>query len=224
MGQIIGLWIAAGLTLMIFSFLYKDNPFYKFAEHVYVGVSAAYATFYFWDYVAMPKVVHPLMQPFSARHWLIIIPSIFGLMMLTRWFPKISWVSRWPIAISVGVGSGLAIVQGMQGYVIPQIQSTLLPLFGSSVTFNNPLTNLWSNPINNLIIIIGTITTIIYFYFSKEHKGFIGGTAKVGIVFIMVAFGASFGYTVMARISLLIGRISFLIDDWFIGSIMKIFQ
>ena len=30
----------------------------------------------------------------------------------------------------------------------------------------------------------------------------------------MIAFGASFGYTVMARVSLLIGRIQFLLHDW----------
>jgi hypothetical protein len=219
-GEIIGLWIAAGLTLMIFSFLYKDNPFYKFAEHVYVGVSAAYVTFYTWDYFLMPKLIHPLI----GHHWLVIIPGIFGAMMLTRWFPGIAWVSRWPIAFSVGVGSGLVVVQGMQGLLIPQIQNTLLPIIGNGLTFNNPITNLWAHPLNNFIIIIGTITTIVYFYFSKEHKGFIGGTAKIGIIFIMIAFGASFGYTVMARISLLIGRISFLIDDWFLGAFINLFR
>jgi hypothetical protein len=53
---------------------------------------------------------------------------------------------------------------------------------------------------------------LIYFYFSKEHKGFIGGTARLGIWFLMVSFGASFGYTIMARISLLIGRLDHLIN------------
>ncbi|HEX6985981.1 MAG TPA: hypothetical protein VF170_11425, partial [Planctomycetaceae bacterium] len=35
-----GLWIAAVLTLAIFSFLAGDNPAYKLAEAVFVGVSA----------------------------------------------------------------------------------------------------------------------------------------------------------------------------------------
>jgi hypothetical protein len=55
---------------------------------------------------------------------------------------------------------------------------------------------------------------LVYFFFSKEHKGVFGGTAKVGIFFLMVTFGASFGYTVMSRMSLLIGRIDFLFGDW----------
>ena len=64
------------------------------------------------------------------------------------------------------------------------------------------------------VSIVGVITGIIYFFFSKEHKGIFGGFAKIGIWFLMIAFGASFGYTVMARISLLIGRVYFLLHNW----------
>src|SRR3954462_11531851 len=42
MPRTIGLWIAAFFTLCAFSFLYGDNPFYKLAESVFVGTSAAY--------------------------------------------------------------------------------------------------------------------------------------------------------------------------------------
>jgi len=58
------------------------------------------------------------------------------------------------------------------------------------------------------------VTGLIYFYFSKEHRGVFGQTARIGIYFLMVTFGASFGYTVMSRMSLLIGRIDFLITEW----------
>ena len=118
--------------------------------------------------------------------------------MLSRWIPKYGWISRIPISFTVGIGAGLGITASIQGFILPQIQATLLPL-----------TN-----INNIIIVIGFITTIFYFYFSREHKGFLGVSSRLGIIFIMVAFGASFGYTVMARISLLIGRVYFLLHDW----------
>jgi hypothetical protein len=55
---------------------------------------------------------------------------------------------------------------------------------------------------------------VIYFYFSKKHEGALGVSAKIGIYFLMVSFGAAFGYTAMARISLLIGRLQFLLGDW----------
>ena len=66
----------------------------------------------------------------------------------------------------------------------------------------------------NAVSVVGVFATLVYFFFSKEHKGLLGGTAKLGIWFLMVAFGASFGYTVMARVSLLIGRLTFLLRDW----------
>jgi hypothetical protein len=60
--------------------------------------------------------------------------------------------------------------------------------------------------LSNIILVVGVLCGLVYFFFSKEHTGAFGGAARVGIWFLMVAFGAAFGYTVMARISLLIGR------------------
>ncbi len=65
-----------------------------------------------------------------------------------------------------------------------------------------------------LVVLIGVASVLVYFFFSVEHTGVVGGVSKVGIYFLMVAFGASFGYTIMARLSLLIGRISFLLEEW----------
>ncbi len=70
---------------------------------------------------------------------------------------------------------------------------------------------------NQLVILVGVFSVLIFFFFSLEHKRLVGGISRVGLFFIMVGFGASFGYTVMARISLLIGRFQFLIYDWIQG-------
>jgi len=202
MTHIIGTWIAAGLTLAIFSFLYRDNPAYKFAEHLYVGVSAAFAVLYTWAFDIWPMLVDPIFRSRGVTspvdRWILLIPAIFGLLMLARWFPKAAWLSRWSISLTVGIAAGLGIIGQIQGILLPQIQGTLLPL----------------TTINNIILVVGVITTLIYFYFSAAHKGLIRVSARIGVVFIMASFGASFGYTVMARISLLIGRLNFLINDW----------
>ncbi len=208
--------VAALLTLAIFSFLYEDNPFYKFAEHIYVGSSAAFMFIYVLYFDLWPKLWTPFFSKLfhgdwgaiTASQWWLIVPTILSVMMLTRLLghvaPQLMWISRWPIAFTVGVGSGLGITGTLQGILVPQINATFLPLWTSSMlhTFNN-----W-------IIVFGTLTTLAYFYFSVEHKGVLGGMARVGIVFIMVGFGASFGYTVMARVSLLIGRVYFLVHNW----------
>ena len=52
---------------------------------------------------------------------------------------------------------------------------------------------------------------MVYFFFSKEQTGIVGKVSKVGIYFLMIKFGASFGFAVMGRISLLIGRFDDLI-------------
>ncbi|MEZ4648717.1 MAG: hypothetical protein R3E97_08005 [Candidatus Eisenbacteria bacterium] len=68
--------------------------------------------------------------------------------------------------------------------------------------------------VNNFLLIVGVLTTLVYFFFSTEHKGAVGALSKVGIYFLMISFGASYGFTVMARMSLLIGRLEFLFGDW----------
>ena len=211
---LLGIWIAAFLTLAIFSFLYKDNPFYKLAEHLYVGVSAGYYVIYVWSTDIRPLLFNPFVQTHAqtgswgaalTQNAVLFIPAVLGFVMLLRAFPKISWVSRWPISFLVGIGAGLAITADVQGFLFPQIQATLVPLWvrGSFLT-----------TFNNILLFVGVVGTVAYFYFSREHKGFLGVLSRIGILFIMVAFGASFGYTVMARISLLIGRIHFLFADW----------
>lgn len=197
-GNLIGTWLAATLTIAILSFLYRDNPLYKLAEHLYVGISAGFWVIYTWSFDVKPMLVDRFLQASGVEKWILVIPAVLGIIMLSRWIPKYAWISRIPISFTVGIGAGLGITASIQGFILPQIQATLLPL----------------NTINNIIIVIGFITTIFYFYFSREHKGFLGTSSRLGIIFIMVAFGASFGYTVMARISLLIGRVYFLLHDW----------
>jgi len=190
----IGVWIAALLTLGILSFLYKDNPFYKVAESIFIGVSAAY-----WFVYMIYNVIKPnLYENLQAGHWWYAPAGILGVMMLFRLIPKVGWLSRWAIAFMIGTGAGFNFILYLQSNVMKQMRGTLAPL----------------NSLGNVIMIVGVVTGLIYFFFSAEHKGLLGGAAKVGIWFIMVSFGASFGYTVMARVSLLIGRMHFLFSDW----------
>ena len=223
MTELIWTTIAAFLTLAIFSFLYRDNPFYKFVEHIYVGSSAAFWVVYLWYFDVKPKLWEPIAPYFSKfgffgmwshfgiNQWILLIPAFLSLLMLMRFIPPVSWLSRWAIAFTVGMGAGLGITGYLQGYLVPQVQATMLPLW---VSAKGGFINSFWHSFNNWIIIVGTITSIMYFFFSREHRGFLGATARIGITFIMIAFGASFGFTVMARISLLIGRFYFLLHDW----------
>jgi len=199
--ETIGIWFGAFLTLCIFSFLYKDNPFYKLAEHLFVGISAGYWATLEYHNVFRPNLWDPLTR---EGRLLLIVPFIFGLLLFSRFTKKYSWLSRWPMALIIGIYAGITIVGYGSGDLILQIQANLLPLWTDS----------WFTSFNNILLTVGVITGLIYFFFSKEHKGALGVGSKIGIWFLMISFGASFGYTVMSRMSLLIGRVYFLLGTW----------
>lgn len=217
-----GIWLGAFLTLGIVSFLYRDNPVYKLCEAIFVGVSAGYwFVSLFWQNI-WPKLVLNLRDagrdvaagaPPDAR-WLYLVAGLLGLMMLMRLLPRIGWISRWPLAFIVGSTAGLYFITYLQSNAMEQIQATLVPLVtrgsGSFLGLPLPFHIDW----DGLFIFVGTFTGLIYFFFSLEHRKAAGGAARIGVFFLMVTFGASFGYTVMSRMSLLIGRVDFLLGDW----------
>jgi hypothetical protein len=201
-----GTWMAALLTLGIMSFLYKDNPVYKFCEALFVGISAGYwFVSYFWQNL-LPQLGDPLWH----GNLLVIIPGILGVMMLMRLIPSIGWISRWPLAFVVGFTAGLRLITFLQSNAMTQLQNSVQPV----IRYNQSGTFMFWESFNVLLVTVGTFAGLLYFFFSKEHKGAFGYVSRIGTWFLMVTFGAAFGYTVMGRMSLLIGRMHFLLSDW----------
>ena len=242
--EIMGAWLVVLLTLCIFSFLYKDNPFYKAAEHLYVGVSAGYvAVISFWQQVQpnmfgrlwpsrvdvddgsiftsvwyaiyeifnfistgfgiLDRSIFPEggIKGFDEIRFIYLIPFILGIFMILRLVPKLGWLARWAIAYIVGMAAGLRFYGFLNSDILIQIKA-------SAIDFTSD----WGTIVNALILFIGTLTGLIYFFYSTEHKGVVGRLSRIGIYFLMIKFGASFGFAVMGRISLLIGRINDLKD------------
>ena len=237
-GEIFGAWVAVFLTFAIFSFLYKDNPFYKIAEHIFVGVSAGYWTsMFFWTQI-QPNLfgrlwpsthysdgiwygLYDLFGFISSSifpaggidkghelHFSYLIPFALGIMMLLSLFKRLNWFARWGIAYTVGMAAGLRAYGFLNSNVILQIKGTIIPLLDPDLPF---FSLLGDSHFNNLVILVGTVTGLLYFFFSKEQTGNFGKVTRVGIYFLMISFGASFGFAVMGRISLLIGRFTDLI-------------
>jgi hypothetical protein len=218
----IGLWIAAFFTLAIFSFLYRDNPFYKIAEAVVVGVSAAYwMVVGFWDVLVpnlLGKVWPAMVQawampglsgPEARQDLLYVVPLGLGVLLLWRLAPKGDWIARWPLAFIIGTTAGLRMIAFLHGDFLAQIRNTILPVVVREAgRFDVGLS------VQNGIIVVGVLCCLVYFFFSFEHKGVVGQTATAGKWVLMITFGAAFGYTVMGRIALLAIRIEFLLDDW----------
>jgi hypothetical protein len=210
-GELIGTWIGAFLTLCIFSFLYRDNPFFRLAESLFAGVSLGYYVGIVAVQTLKPNLFIPLFSD-PGGNWDLLIPLVLGLALYTRYVPKVSWVARIPLAVYVGYFVGINMVQKLQGEVVPQMGNTMVRLLPGNGL--GPM-----EAINNVIIFLGVLSVLVYFFFSVEHKGIIGAVSRLGIWFLMLGFGAAFGYTVMGRISLLIGRVYYLWSDWILGTV-----
>jgi len=196
-------WVAAILTLAIFSFLYKENPVYRFAEHLFVGISAGYGVAIIWNNMLVPNLFDPLLKDHNL---LVLIPAALGLLYFFRFVPKLGYLILIPMAFLLGAGNGLSLAPVIQADIIKQMQSTI----GDATNMAGGGWNMtWG-----IVAFIGVLCTLSFFFFSREHKGPLKVSASIGIWFIMIGFGASFGNTVMARVSLLIGRVQFLLTDW----------
>lgn len=204
----LGVIVAAGLTLAMYSFLYKDNPLFKFTEHLYVGVATGYSVCINWYHFLEPLLFDRLRYLFHPRY-VLIVPALLGLLMFSRFIPRIAWLSRLSFAFVAGMYAGVSIPLVISQYILEQMKGTLkTPQF--------TLAGVWAfiDGIAPLLVLLGVLSVLVYFYFSMEHKGAVGVLSRIGIWFLMIAFGASFGFTVMARVSLLIERLTFLFKDW----------
>jgi hypothetical protein len=216
------IWVGVFLTLCVFSFLYRENRFYRFAEHLVIGVANAYSISFTVHRVLVPYLFRPLSGAFKAvgtdgfstkllnpnadANFVVIIPALIGALYFMRFVPKYAWLVRIPIAMFMGYYTGQFVPAAFNGTVFPQMKATLV----SQASFAGGFwPGLWA-----IFVLVGVVCTLSYFFFSREHTGALKWTSKVGIIYVMVGFGASFGFTVMARISLAIGRFYFLLRDW----------
>lgn len=204
--EIVGLWIAALLTLGAYTILYRENPIYRFVEHLFIGVAAGYGIG-----VMVADIMHRIWwtNVFHDGKWWWAFALPYAMWLFTIYTEKYSWISRIVIGTLIGAYAGLYF-QEFSSVYLPQVRSSFKPLWTSDA---NP-DLLASGVINNIIFLVILLSVMTYFLFSFEQKGGVKRTAIFGRWMLMIALGAIFGNTVMARIALLIGRIWFLMHDW----------
>jgi len=201
---ITGIWISIFLTLAILSFLYDDNPIYKFAEHLFMGVGIGIGTIEIYYGVFQPKLLRPLLE----EHRLL---SLFPLLLLVLLFAKVTrkhqdW-ARIPIAFIVAAFAGVKLTGEANGRLVEQVRASMPDL--QTLYETNGWWD-WDNGgagvISGLVLVLGLCACLLHFYFSTPHNKPMRAISRIGILTLMLSFGASFGFTVMGRISLAIGR------------------
>ncbi len=200
------IWIGALISLGMYSYLYKENPVFRVCEHLYLGLSLAHLAVMGWG-----NVRDVGLTPLRNGQYLTIIPVILGLLLFSRFIPRLSWLGRYSLAYLVGVASAVTITGVIDAGIISQIQGAIIPL----------------TSVNAVITLLCNVSAIAVFFFivgSGVGKGFVSENRTVGHVVkqgsligrfvLMVSFGAVFGTTVMARLGLFIPRLKFLFGDW----------
>jgi hypothetical protein len=215
--EIISALVGLLLTLMVFSYLIGDNPLFRIAVYIFIGVSSGYAATVIWHNVLVPKLFQPLATTDPYQLLLSIVPLIFGMSLLTKLSPRISWIGNFAMAVLVGVGAAAALGGALLGTLIPQLQASIdafdFRTAGGGVNAAFQL-------VEGTVMFFGTVLTLASFHFSAgrtadgtpKRNSIIEGIAWVGRIFIAITLGVLFAGVYMAALTAMIERLSSLIS------------
>lgn len=131
--DLIGFWLGIFLTFCILSFLYKDNPVYKLAEHLFIGVSIGYVvTKQYYD-TLRPKLVENL----AAGQLWYLAGLALSIMLLLKMSRRWGWLGRFPIAFVVAFYAGIQVNGVAQGDLGKQLDRAMDPVAVYQVDVND---------------------------------------------------------------------------------------
>ena len=203
----IGLMVGVVLTLLIFSYLLGDNPLYRLALHLFIGVVVGYS----FGVVLREVVLLSVLPQLVAREQTIVIPVVLGILLLMKGFPRYAYIGNFSVAYLVGVGTAVALAGALMGSIIPQVGAV-----GNALSRPSDLFGLG----DGLIVLLGTICTLMAFTFAvPARRGVesswarsLRGLARVGRLFLIIAFGVAFAGALTAALTMFIGRVQSIID------------
>lgn len=209
-------------TLAIFSFLIRENVFYRFFEHLFIGIASGLGIILSIKNFLWPKILVPLLGldivtypdgTLSGEYnpWVLlyIAPMLFGLLYYFLYSTRYAWLAKIVIGFTLGMSGGLAFKAFFNG-MMPQLVKSFKPL----VVFQQGVFDVWAS-IENVVFVFTLLAVMYYFFVSlRVRPAVLESFGKSGRWLMMICFGAFFGSTVMARMALLVERLQFLIVDW----------
>jgi hypothetical protein len=199
----LGLWISAFYILSVYSYLYKYNKFFKFAEHTLIGAAAGHYLTMGYTNIRSLGIANIM-----AGKIFYIVPFILGLLLFARFSQEYSWMMKYGLALMIGVSIAIRVRALVITTILTQVQSTV-----KTISFADP-----SSILNSVVLLGLVISTMLYFLFTERLTpkdgsplSYIGKTGRYGI---MVALGYYLGQTVMTRLAFVINRLEFLLFEW----------
>lgn len=205
------------LTLLVLSYLIGDNPLFRSAVYVFVGVASGYAAVAAWHYVLLPRLFQPLASADPAQLTFVIVPLVLSLTLVTKLSPRIAWLGGFAMALMVGAGAATALSGAVIGTLIPQTRAAM------DIVQPGPL-----GFVQGVFALVGTVLTLAYFQFSASRAA--DGTAKRNVIFELLAWGGRifiaitlgvlFAGVYLAALTALLERLSALVT--FVKSLLGI--
>lgn len=199
------------LTIMVLSYVLGENPLFKVASYLFVGISTGYFMVILINQVLLPKMIYPLFSNNQQSFVIASISLILSILLLFKLSTKLSGLGSIPMALIVGVGAATIISGALIGTFLPQIDATT-DNFSLAAPQNG-------NIMFGLYVLVGSIATLLYFQYSKisnvkitNHDSKIMNIIRnFGRLFIGITFGSLFAGIILSSLFALMDKVSFII-------------
>jgi hypothetical protein len=221
--QLIGIWVAALLTLAVLSYILGENPAYRLAQHLFVGVSAGYAAALAWNHVLAPRLVRLAQAPGEA--WPVALFVLLGLMLLARGWRPLAGLAGIPLGLLVGTGAALALAGVLTGTLVPQVAASFVSIgpasYGGGVWG-------WALALDAAFLLVCTLAVLAAFQYRRAEGGLRGlysrgvhSLGRFGRLIMMVTFGAILAGSALSFFTVLQSRFDFILFEW-LGGLLRL--
>jgi hypothetical protein len=204
MTEAVSMIIGFVLTLCVFSYLLGDNPLYRLAVHLLMGVTAAYASLLVFQRVILP--VFQGLADGTPESALWILPIVAGIFLLLKLTPRLAAMGNWAMALLIGVGGAVALVGAISGTLLPQITRG-------------------QGGITGFLSAILTIFVLSYFQFTRperaggqdgwqEMPAWLLASRSLGRGILMITFGAIFAAAINTSLILFVDRLNYFVTGF----------
>lgn len=198
----------------------EKSPLFKVISYLFIGIAAGYAAVVVIFQVIYPRLLVPFLYPsLGFSRTMAMVPLALGLLLLFKAIPRLSKIGNLATGVIVGAAAGVIIGGAVLGTLFSQARAAV-NLFDPELGVQT------GRLVDAIFMLIGTITTLMYFQFGgvrrtgrpverpKATRFFVG----VGKFFIAVTLGALFAGVISASMAVLAERLGFLVQtatSWF---------
>jgi hypothetical protein len=225
--ELIGSLLAFTFTILILVYTFGDNPLFRLVIHIFIGVAAGYAAGVAIHMVVVPHLINPLITFIDGVPQVpltdVVLRLVLIILLATKISPRTAVVGNSATAFLVGVGAAVAVGGAVQGTIFPQVASSTS--FFEADTFwqafnNGRLIEVLGLLAKGLMILIGTVSTLVYFHFTArslpnqptQQNQIVKAIGWVGQTFISITFGVIFANVYITALTALIERLYFITD------------